>query len=121
MLPDVVRLRHMLETAQLTLQIIEGVDRASFDKQIALQWSTIRGIEIIGEAASTLSEEFQRQHPSLPWNLMKRMRNQLIHAYFNVDLNIVWDTLQHDLPVLIPELKCILQEEESKKSIKHQE
>lgn len=114
MLPDVIRLRHMLETVKLTLQIIEGVDRASFDGQISLQWSTIRGIEIIGKAASTLSQEFQRQHPAIPWNLMKRMRNQLIHAYFNIDLNIVWDTLQHEIPLLIPELTRILQEEESK-------
>ena len=111
MLPDVIRIRHMLEAAELTLQIFDGVDRATFDTDITLQWSAIRGIEIIGEASSTLTAEFQQQHPSLPWNLMKRMRNQLIHAYFTIDLNIVWDTLQYDLPMLIPELLRILHDE----------
>ena len=111
MLPDIVRIRHMLEATQLALQFVAGVDRETFEQDIARQFSVIRALEIIGEAAANLSEEFQQANPMLPWSAMKRMRNQLIHAYFTVDLDLVWDTLCHDLPPMIPELQRILQEE----------
>lgn len=113
MLPDVVRIRHMLQAAQLALQFIEDVDREDFEQNIGVQFQVIRALEIIGEAATTLSDAFQQAHPTLPWSLMKRMRNRLIHAYFNVDLAIVWDTLQDNLPSMIPELQRILADEES--------
>lgn len=110
MLPDRVRLRHMLEAAQLALQFAAGVDREEFDRNIGMQFQVIRALEIIGEAASTLSPAFQQDHPAVPWSLMKRMRNRLIHAYFAVDLDIIWDTLRTNLPPMIPELQRILQE-----------
>lgn len=111
MLPDKVRLQHMLETAQLALQFISGVDQEHFKKNIGLQFQVTRALDIIGEAAVSVSEAFKRDHPHLPWVQLSRMRNRLIHAYFNVNLNLVWKTLTDDLPPLIAELQRILQEE----------
>jgi len=65
MLPDRVRIRHMLEASQLALQFAADVDRETFDQQIGLQFQVIRALEIIGEAASTLSPEFKQAHPTL--------------------------------------------------------
>ncbi len=111
MLRDEIRLRHMLEAAQLAIKFISGVDQETFNQSIGLQFQVIRALEIIGEAAVSVSDEFKQSHPHLPWTQMSRMRNRLIHAYFNVNLIIVWKTLQESLPILIAELQRILQEE----------
>jgi len=60
----------------------------------------IRNLEIIGEAATNIPEDIQEQHPDIPWYQMKGMRNVLIHEYFGVDKDVLWQTLQKDLPSL---------------------
>ena len=75
---------------------------------------TMRAVEldfiIIGEAASHIPEDAQRAHPEVPWHLMQAMRNRLVHAYFSVDPQIVWDTIYQDLPSLVPLLEALLRE-----------
>jgi uncharacterized protein with HEPN domain len=71
----------------------------------------VRCIEIIGEAASQVTKETQHRLPDLPWPSMVAMRNRLIHAYFDIDLDRVWDTITDDLPPLIIALAGILPEE----------
>jgi len=65
---------------------------------------------IIGEAASHIPEEVERAHPEVPWHLMRAMRNRLVHAYFSIDPQIVWDTIYHDLPPLVPLLEALVRE-----------
>ena len=67
-----------------------------------------RLLEIIGEAASKTSPEIQREYVQIPWVQMVGMRNHLIHGYFNVDLNIIWETLSNNLPSLINTLEEII-------------
>ena len=74
--------------------------------------SLVRCIEIVGEAASQVTKETQRQLPDIPWPSMVAMRNRLIHAYFDIDLDRVWDTVIDDLPPLIAALDAILPEAE---------
>lgn len=65
---------------------------------------TVRAVElnliIIGEAASRIPDDIQAAHPDIPWSFMKAMRSRLVHAYFNVDAQVLWDTIQDDLPPL---------------------
>ena len=68
----------------------------------------VRELEIIGEAANNLSEDFQGEHPDIPWERIIGMRNQLIHGYFTLDLQIVWDTLQKDVPKLKEQIKKLI-------------
>jgi len=70
--------------------------------------SLIRELEIIGEAASKISAETRSQNTSIPWQDISGMRNRLIHAYFDVDLDTVWSTVSRDLPTLKAELEKIL-------------
>ncbi len=63
---------------------------------------------IIGEAASQIPDEVEEQYPEIPWHLMRAMRNRIVHAYFSVDQKLMWDTVQNDLPLLIPILKKLL-------------
>ena len=73
---------------------------------------SIRAVEmnfiIIGEAASQIPEEITEQYPHIPWVLMRAMRNRIVHAYFQVDEKLMWDTVQNDLPPLIPLLETLL-------------
>lgn len=73
---------------------------------------TVRAVEmnfiIIGEAASQIPDEVEEQYPAIPWSLMRAMRNRIVHVYFKVDEKLMWDTIQNDLPPLIPELEKLL-------------
>jgi uncharacterized protein with HEPN domain len=75
---------------------------------------TIRAVEldfiIIGEAANRIPETVQAAYPEIPWHLMRAMRNRLVHVYFSVDPQVVWDTIHNDLPPLIPLLESLLRD-----------
>ncbi|MGR3310027.1 MAG: HepT-like ribonuclease domain-containing protein [Candidatus Brocadiales bacterium] len=110
---DFVRLRHMLDAAKEALSFITGRSRSDLDKDRMLVLSLVKDIEIIGEAASKVSLEVSTNTPDIPWMDIVDMRNHLIHAYFNVDLDIVWDTVIKDLPSLISALEKIIHIEEN--------
>lgn len=105
---DRVRLQHMLDAANEALTFIQGRIRADLDNDRMLVLSLIRELEIIGEAASKISAETRSQNTSIPWQDISGMRNRLIHAYFDVDLDTVWSTVSRDLPTLKAELEKIL-------------
>ncbi len=80
-----------------------------------LSLAIIRLLEIIGEAASKVTNEIRRQYSSVPWEAIIGARNRLIHAYFDVDLDVVWETIQRDIPPLISHLRVIISEVANKK------
>ena len=108
---DIVRPQHMLEHAREAVAMIEGKERADLQSERMLELSLIRLIEVIGEAAARVTPEGQEKYPAIPWPQVVSMRNRLIHGYDQVDLNILWDTIEDDLPPLITELEKILESE----------
>ncbi|AKB60130.1 HepT-like ribonuclease domain-containing protein [Methanosarcina mazei] len=70
----------------------------------------IRAIEIIGEASKNVPQENREKYRNIPWREMATMRDRLIHGYFGVDLLILWDTVQQDIPLLIPIFGSLLEE-----------
>ena len=109
MLPsDKIRLQHMLSAACEALLFAKGTKRADLDKGRMLVLSILKCIEIIGEAASKVSDETKSQLSSIPWVNIVAMRNRLIHTYYDVNLDIVWDTLQAELPDLVTKLQSVL-------------
>ncbi len=108
---DTVRLRHMLDHAQEALSMASGKQKQDLRQNRMLELALVRLIEIIGEAASRVSPEGQKEYPSIPWPLIIGMRNRLIHGYDQVDHSILWDTIEFDLPPLITELEKILESE----------
>ena len=105
---DVDRLKHMLDSTDAILSFVKGKRRASLDKSRLLVSAIIRELEILGEAAARISEKTRKQFPELPWNKLIGMRNRLIHAYFDVDHNIVWKTAKEDLPTFRDILESII-------------
>ena len=104
---DAVRLHHMLDAAKEVFSFVQGKERGDLDKDRKLVLSLVRLIEVVGEAAGQVSKEFQTVHPEIPWPAIVGMRNRLIHAYFDVDLDRVWDTVKDDLPPLVASLEKI--------------
>ena len=70
--------------------------------------AVIRNITVIGETASHVPPEISDRHPQVPWKEMRDIRNIVIHEYFGVGLNILWETVRNDLPLLVPLLKEVL-------------
>lgn len=108
--PVEVLLQHILDAANEACSFATGRSREELDTDRQLQHSLVRCIEIIGEAASRVDVSFQRKHPEIPWAEMTAMRNRLIHAYFDIDLNVVWTTVQSELPKLITQIEKMTSE-----------
>lgn len=106
---DVVLFRHMLDHANEAIGLIKGKDRDQFKSDRVLQLALIRLIEIVGEAASKTSKEWRELHSDIPWQDIIGMRNKLIHGYDYIDIDVLWDTVQGDLPHLVEMLRDIKQ------------
>ena len=91
----------------------KGRSRADFDTDRMLLLSLVKEIEIIGEAASKVSEGTRETLPHIPWPDLTGMRHRLIHAYFDINVEVVWQTIVQDLPPLLSALEKILQEDSS--------
>lgn len=105
---DAIRLRHMLDSAEAAVGFARNRSRADLNDDSMLSFAIVRAIEIVGEAASKVSQEAQVACPGMPWASIVGMRNRLIHAYFDIDLDRVWETITDDLPALIEELRAII-------------
>jgi uncharacterized protein with HEPN domain len=104
---DGVRLRHMLDAAREAVSFAKGRARPDLDSDRMLNLALVRLLEIIGEAARGLSPEFRDAHPATPWKQISGMRDRLIHGYFDVNLDVVWQTVTQDLQPLITQLEEI--------------
>jgi len=108
---DVTLLQHMLDAAREAMSFARGHNRKNLDNDRGLVLILVKEIEIIGEAASKISQEVRDQMPDIEWRDVISMRNRLVHIYFDLNLDIIWGTVQYDLPRLIgileniPELK----------------
>lgn len=93
-----VFLKHILESIDWIEKEIKGLSEQQFKNDVPIQDAVIRRLEIIGEAIRNLPDDFKQANPEVSWNKPMAMRNILIHNYFGVDLNIVWDTVIQALP-----------------------
>ena len=108
---DLIRLRHMLDAAQEAISFVTGKSRRDLNLNRMLALSLVKDIEIIGEAASKITLETREQLAQVPWAMIIGMRNRLIHAYFEIDLDILWKTVAEDIPPLISMLEEIISSE----------
>lgn len=96
-------LAHILEAIARIDKYTEDIDEVGFLRNEMIQDAVLRNLEIIGEAARNIERtapEFAAQHPEIPWAVIYTMRNRIAHGYFQVDLEIVWRTVQRSLPEL---------------------
>jgi len=105
---DNVYLQDILESVNIILTYTENKTEFDFIKDMMLQDAVIRRFEIIGEAASKISDKIKMGNPNLPWRLMKEMRNKLAHEYFGVSSVTIYSTIKLDLPILKEQLEKLV-------------
>lgn len=103
--------RDILDAGSALLSYVEGVDYETFLSDRMRVSAVIREFEIIGEAVGKLAMPLKESHPDIPWQDIKDFRNLLIHEYFGVDLQIVWNTIHTELPILLDAVRKTLVEE----------
>ncbi len=106
--PDEVRFRHMYDATCEALTFISGKTREDMESDRVLTLALIQLLEIIGEAANGIAADSREKHTEIPWTSIIRMWNRLIHGYFDVDREIVWQTITDDLPILQKQLEAIV-------------
>jgi len=106
--PDVIRMQHMLDSARVALMLARGKTRADLTNDIGLVLALMKSVENVGEAAGKLSSGFREAHASIPWDRIIGMRNRLIHAYYDINRDILWQTVVEDLPPLVRQLEAAL-------------
>jgi uncharacterized protein with HEPN domain len=109
-LNDDIRLRHMLDAAKQAIAFMAGRSKLSLDADAMLLLAVVKAVEIVGEAAAKITKERQADIPQIPWSQIISMRNRLTHAYFDIDTDIVWQTIVEDLSELIRELETVIDE-----------
>ena len=97
---DWVYIEHILESIDKIEDFTREISRFDFDWNVMIQDAVIRNIEIIGEATKKISKQLTESHQEIPWSEMAGMRDKLIHDYLDVDLDVVWKTVEIDLPLL---------------------
>ncbi len=100
----------MLEAAQEAESFAAGIEPAMLEPDRMRTLAIVRCLEIVGEAASQVTSETRAELPSIPWAAIVGMRNRLIHAYFSIDLDVLWNTVNSDLPPLCLSLREALAE-----------
>ncbi len=101
---DDVRLRHLFESAETAIRFVEGRSRADLDHDEMLRLALTKLVEIVGEAAKQVTSETQAEYPDVAWSAAARMRDRLVHHYFDIDLDVLWSTILLDLPALLDAL-----------------
>ena len=104
---DAVRVRHMIDAVEDAMEFVSTRSRADLEKDKMLQFALVRAIEVLGEAAGKVSAAGRAELPFMPWAAITGMRNRLVHAYFDVDLDILWVTAIKALPELRAQLKSV--------------
>jgi len=97
---DLVRLKHMQDATASALRFVSGRSRQDLDSDEMLLFALVRAVEVIGEAASKVSAAGRAELPDIRWAAIVGMRNRLVHAYADVDRDILWSTVLDELPGL---------------------
>ncbi|MBD2161590.1 DUF86 domain-containing protein [Limnothrix sp. FACHB-1083] len=104
---DYVYIGHMIDNANKAISFIAGLNRSDFDQDEQLRLAVTHLLQIVGEAARRVSVEFREAHPEIPWKAIVGMRSKVVHDYFSVDDDVIWDTIKNDLPALVKQLETL--------------
>ncbi len=101
-------LKHILESVQQIEEYVGGISREQFLASPQIQDAVMRRLAVIGEATKNLPNDMREKYAQIPWNNIAGMRDMLIHEYFGVDTEMVWNTIEKDLPVFKTRVENIL-------------
>lgn len=105
-------LHHILAETDYLMARSHGLTFELFDADETLRRAFVRSLEVVGEAVKKLPPEFREQHPDVDWRPIARLRDRLIHGYFGIDYQIVWDIVQNRIPLLRREIIRIIESDQ---------
>ncbi|MEW6069405.1 MAG: DUF86 domain-containing protein [Candidatus Thermoplasmatota archaeon] len=105
-------LKHIRDECEYLVEKVRELSREKFVKDETLKRAFVRSLEIIGEATKKIPDEFKQKYPDVNWKEMAGMRDVLIHGYFGVNYNIVWDIVVNHIPLLLNKMKEIIKSRE---------
>ncbi|MFQ5591466.1 MAG: DUF86 domain-containing protein [Phycisphaerae bacterium] len=108
---DTVYVGHMLDNARKATNLLGDRDRTAYDADEALRLALAHLLQVVGEAARRISDDFRDRHQNIPWKAIVGMRHKVVHDYMDVDEEIVWDTVTREIPPLIAQLEAIIPDE----------
>ncbi len=98
---DEIRIRHMVDAVETALRFVASKERSDLDSDEMLVLALTKLVEIVGEAAKQVTVTTRDLYPAVPWPAAARMRDRLVHHYFDIDLDVLWSTVESDLPGLL--------------------
>jgi uncharacterized protein with HEPN domain len=106
---DRIRLHHIADALESAIRFVQGRRREDLDKDQMLVFALVHALQIVGEAAGKVSAEMRSEQPVIPWATIVGMRHRLVHAYFDIDLDILWTTAVEAAPALLAQIKPLLE------------
>ena len=104
------RLEHMLSAIEYVEEFTKDISLDDFVKSKVLFFAVVKNIEIVGEATYMLTKEYKQSHQSVPWLVIEKMRHVLVHGYYTISPEKVWETVQEDIPLLKEQIVTLLNE-----------
>ena len=108
--PDALFVRHMLDAVNRVMEVTAKTTKDQFERDWMIQDALIRELEVLGEAAGRVTHDLTVRHAEIPWREITGLRHKLIHDYFVVALDVVWDTANVDVPEVRPLLMALLEQ-----------
>lgn len=108
---DLVFIKHILESIEAIEEFSAGISKEEIASNRMRQSAIVRELEVIGEAVKNISEKLKNKHPGIKWKAIAGTRDKMIHHYFGVDLNVVWEIIEKDIPLLKKQILEIKEEE----------
>ena len=107
-------LQDMRDNARKAIDFSAGLNFQDFSRDEKTIYAVIRAVEVVGEAAANIPEDIRSQYAEIPWREIKGMRNKLVHQYFGINMEVVWQTIQEDLPMIINMIDTVIEQAKGK-------
>lgn len=104
-------LRHIYQETTFITQYLTTITPEEYHQNLACKYALVRSLEIIGEACKHIPETYRKEHPEIPWKMIAGNRGTLIHAYFTIDYDVLWDTVTNDIPDLRKKIAGLIGEQ----------